>query len=280
MSKFSKAYKYQGTGNDFVLFDSIRSEALITPKEAIFLCNRHFGVGADGVLTLLPSKKADFFMHIYNADGSVAEMCGNGIRCAVKHFVDFYLGRGQRRTIIVETKKGVHTCEYSVDDKGVKTVIVNMGAPMLEPQKIPIKAERNTLTIKKGNRIVRGMALSMGNPHFVSFGDFNSEDVYVLGPFIERHSLFPRFTNVELANVKDKRNAEVFVWERGVGVTLACGSGACAVVVAGVKQGLLDGDVFVKVRLMGGVLKIKYDTKSNEVIMEGEVKRVFGIEFQ
>ncbi|MCX7958993.1 MAG: diaminopimelate epimerase [Deltaproteobacteria bacterium] len=279
MRNFGSAYKYQGLGNDFVLFDALKSKRLISPKEAVFICNRHFGVGADGVLTLLPSGKADFFMHIYNSDGSVAEMCGNGIRCAVKHYVDFYGDSRRNNPVSVETAKGVQVCEYFRRDKEVDSVTVNMGSPVLEPEKIPVRSDSNIIRITKGNRIVEGMAISMGNPHFVSFGKFAPDDIYSLGPFIEKHPLFPRFTNVELVRVKGKREAEVSVWERGVGITLACGSGSCAVVVAGVIKGLLKPDVFIKVKLPGGVLRVKFDSSLNEVFMNGKAKRVFRIDF-
>ncbi len=279
MKKFGKAYKYHGLGNDFVLFDSLKTGRLIRPGDAVSLCDRHFGVGSDGVLTILPSKKADFFMHIYNADGSVAEMCGNGIRCAVKHYVDFYRKGKGIRPVNVETLKGIQICDYSVRDNEVDTVTVNMGSPVLEPEKIPVRSAGNILKIQMRNRIIRGMAVSMGNPHFVSFGKFSPDDIHTVGPFVERHPLFPRFTNVELVRLKGRREADVSVWERGVGITLACGSGSCAVVVAGVKQNLLDKDVFVKVRLPGGILRVKYDTVRNIVLMSGEAKRVFGIDF-
>jgi len=279
MKKYSIAYKYHGLGNDFVLFDSIESGRLINPEDAVFICNRHFGVGADGVLTLLPSEVADFYMHIYNSDGSVAEMCGNGIRCAVKHFVDLHNKSSKKRKIMVETAKGIQICTYSKKTGEVNKVTVDMGSPILEPEKIPVKSDSNMLIIKKDKRVIKGMAVSMGNPHFVSFGKFGSNDINDIGPFIERHPLFPRFTNVELVKIRNKREVDVYVWERGVGVTLACGSGACAVVVAGVKQGLLEGNVFVKVNLPGGFLLIKYDTSKNILIMNGEAKRVFRIEF-
>lgn len=277
--KIDKAYKYHGLGNDFVLIDSLNSGNLISSKEAVFLCDRHFGVGADGILTLLPSKRADFYMHIYNADGSVAEMCGNGIRCAIKHYVDFHKRGISTRRVAVETKKGVQYCEYSLKGGEVNEVTVNMGSPILDTSKIPVMSDSNLVKIKKGGRVINGMALSMGNPHFVIFNGALVKDILEIGPFLERHPLFPNFTNVEIVKIRSKEEADVTVWERGVGVTLACGSGSCAVVVAGVKQGLLKGDAFVRINLPGGVLKIRYDTKRDEVIMKGEATRVFKIEF-
>lgn len=279
MINFKTGYKYHGLGNDFVLFDALNSRRLIRPKDAIFICDRHFGVGADGVLTLLPSERADFFMHIYNADGSIAEMCGNGIRCAVKHFVDFYRKGKEDKKVRVETLKGVQICDYSIKNGEVDTVTVNMGTPVLDPEKIPVDYSTNLINIKINKQVISGMAVSMGNPHFVSFGKFCPDDIYSIGPIIERHPLFPKRTNVELVNINGRRDVDVLVWERGVGITLACGSGSCAVVVSGVKKGILDSDVFVKVRLMGGMLRVKYNSFTNEVLMNGAAKRVFRIDF-
>jgi len=275
--RFGRAYKYHGLGNDFVLFDSIKTGRLIKPRDAVFICDRHFGVGADGVLTLLPSKKADFYMHIYNSDGSVAEMCGNGIRCAVKHFVDTH--RTKAGILRVETKKGIQICEYSRKGGEVESVVVNMGSPILEPRDIPVKSRDIQLKIKLGNNTISGMAVSMGNPHFVSFGNYSEKDIHKWGPHIEKHHLFPRHTNVELARLINRSEILLYVWERGVGITLACGSGSCATVVAGVKRGLVAPDRFIKVRLLGGDLYVKYDTGADVVYMRGTAKRVFGIDF-
>lgn len=279
MKKYGTAFKYHGLGNDFVLFDSIKSGRLISPEDARFICDRHFGVGADGVLTLLPSDRAEFYMHIYNSDGSVAEMCGNGIRCAVKHYVDMHNRMPTEKKIRVETKKGIQICDYIIKRGEVESVTVNMGSPVLSPEEIPVRSFSNQLSIKNGKRIIRGMAVSMGNPHFVSFGKYSEKDIYILGPFVEKHKLFPRHTNVELVKIRSKKEAEVYVWERGVGITLACGSGSCAVVVAGVMKGLLKADTYIKIRLPGGILNVKYDTKLNNVFMNGEAKRVFRIDF-
>ncbi|MGB9600576.1 MAG: diaminopimelate epimerase [Myxococcota bacterium] len=279
MDKYGKAFKYHGLGNDFVLFDAIKSKRLISPEDARFICDRHFGVGADGVLTLLPSDKADFYMHIYNSDGSVAEMCGNGIRCAVKHYIDLYKRGNKGNEVRVETKSGIQVCNYIIKNGEVRSVTVNMGSPILLPEKIPVRSSSNLLKIKKGHGVIAGMAVSMGNPHFVSFGRYQGEDILEWGPYIERHRLFPRYTNVELVRIKSKQEADVFVWERGVGITLACGSGSCAVAVAGVKMGLLKANAFLKIRLPGGILNIKYDTERDIVLMNGEARRVFRIEF-
>jgi diaminopimelate epimerase len=277
MMKFGKAYKYHGLGNDFVLFDSIKSKKLISPKNAVFICDRHYGVGADGVLTLLPSRVADFYMHIYNSDGSVAEMCGNGIRCAVKHFVDNY--KINSKTIRVETKKGVQTCEYFLKNREVNYVLVNMGSPVFQPDKIPVNSKGNRLKIRMGKESISGFAVSMGNPHFVTFEKYSEKDVYRWGPYIEKHSFFPNHTNVEFARIISREEILLYVWERGVGVTLACGSGSCATVVAGVKEGLIAPNEFIKVRLPGGDLYVKYDIETDQVYMKGPARRVFGIEF-
>lgn len=276
---FKRAHKYHGVGNDFLLFDSIKTGSLISAADARLLCDRHFGVGADGVLTLLPSKRGDFYMHIYNSDGSVAEMCGNGIRCVVKYFVDFYLKRADDRDIRVETKKGIQICNYSRSSRGVDSVVVNMGAPILIPESIPVRSHKNDLIIRRGGKVISGFALSVGNPHFVSFGRFSKEDIGVWGPYIERHRLFPMYTNVEFARVNNRRDVDLIVWERGVGTTLACGSGSCATVVAGVKKGIIASNVFVRVRLPGGVLQVKYDTSLDVLLLKGPAERVFEIVF-
>lgn len=278
---FRKAHKYHGLGNDFLLFDSIKTGRLISAADARLLCDRHFGVGADGILTLLPSKRGDFYIHIYNSDGSVAEMCGNGIRCAVKYFVDFYLKKADDRDIRVETKKGIQICNYSrsSSSREVDSVVVNMGAPILTPESIPVRSHKNDLTIRRGEKVITGFALSMGNPHFVLFGRFSKEDIGVWGPHIERHRLFPMHTNVEFARVNSRRDVDLSVWERGVGITLACGSGSCATVVAGVRKGIIASDVFVRVRLPGGILRVKYDTSLNVLLLKGPAERVFEIVF-
>ncbi len=279
LSYFGRAYKYHGLGNDFVLFDSIKSGRLIRPADAIRLCDRHFGVGADGILTLLPSRNGDFYMHIYNSDGSVAEMCGNGIRCAVKHFVDFYNKSKDKSEIRVETAKGIQICSYTGTRNGVESVLVNMGAPILEPSLVPVRSKGNEFKVKRGKNNLCRFAVSMGNPHFVIFGKFKDSDILTWGPFIEKHRLFPVRTNVEFATINNDRDVNLAVWERGVGITLACGSGSCATVVAGVKMGLIASDVFVKVKLPGGVLRVKYDIRLNTVFMNGPAERVFEIIF-
>ena len=292
--------KLQGTGNDFVVIDRIRGGRPIAKVDAVKICDRHFGVGADGVLTLMPSRKAAFRMHITNSDGSIAEMCGNGIRCAAKYVADRklvskFLDRGRVAEIRekagftvegharlygfdVETGRGVLSCIVEPGKDGaVKSVWVDMGAPILERPLIPMTGDGvfQEGQVKALGRKFKASAVGMGNPHLVLFTDNGMEGAKKYGPALECSPLFPNRTNVEFAHMVYDREIEVVVWERGCGITLACGTGACATVVAHALAGKAPWGREVKVRLSGGTLGITVPRDLSAVFMRGEASEVF-----
>ena len=259
-----KFEKWQGLGNDFViLFDDIATSDL-----AIKMCDRNFGVGADGLFCPTKSDIADISWKFFNSDGTIAQMCGNGIRC----FAKFVRNHGfiDKDKFSVETLAGVVTPE--ILDSG--NVLVDMGEPIIEPALIPVVAE-NSLDFQ-----VQGYsacAVSMGNPHCVIFSEEDSEILAkAFGPSIEIDPIFPQRTNVEFVNILSSNRIKMNVWERGCGITLACGTGACASVVAGVRRGLINN--VCDVVLPGGVLNIDY-RENNHVYMQGSAKCVFSGDF-
>ena len=270
--------KYHGLGNDFLVLDELRTGALMPAARARALCDRHFGVGGDGVLTLLPAEGADLRMHIYNADGSEAEMCGNGIRVVAKHAADAGLFRGD--TVRIATAGGLKVCEVRRGASGeVETVVVDMGKPELERPRIPVAGEGRMVREKVEvlDRVFEVTAVSMGNPHAVIFGQGLATIPLAerYGPVLEaRTGLFPRKTNVELAEVKAD-GIDVVVWERGCGITLACGTGACATAVAAVLTGAAPEGRELTVRLPGGPLGITVEPGLSRVLMRGPAARVF-----
>ncbi|MXW24361.1 MAG: diaminopimelate epimerase [Chloroflexi bacterium] len=243
------------------------------------VCDRHFGVGADGLIAVLPSDVADRRMRIFNPDGSEAEMCGNGIRCLVKFALDQDEALRSRGGLRVETLAGVLDAVATFGADGtVDRVRVSMGAPRFEPEAIGALVEQAPpvldLPLEAAGEEHRVTLVSMGNPHAVMFGSEPVEafDLERVGPAIEHHPLFANRTNVEIVRVRDRGAIEMRVWERGVGETLACGSGACAAVVAARLHGLTDGEVAV--RVAGGVLGIGWDG-AGEVTLEGPAVKVF-----
>jgi diaminopimelate epimerase len=272
-------FKYHGLGNDFVVLDRTKGGGPPTAEEARALCDRHFGVGADGVLTLLPAAGADFRMHIRNADGSEAEMCGNGIRCAAKHGVDFGLAAGPEVRIATAGGTKVCTVEPGADGR-VASVAVDMGAPVLDRPAIPVAGEGRMVAapVAVGERTFAVTAVSLGNPHAVIFGgpeEATVEFAARFGPELEtRTDLFPRKTNVEFAAV-GPAGIDVAVWERGCGITLACGTGACATAVAAVVNGLAEAGRELGVRLPGGALGITVAPDLARVRMRGPAVLVF-----
>lgn len=270
-----KFHKMQGTGNDFIVTDAFKKKlsgnlSLLAKK----LCDRHFGIGADGLILVLPSKCADLKMRIFNPDGSEAEMCGNGIRCAVKYVYQKNIVR--KKNISVETLAGIIITNLFIRKNNVYKVKVNMGKPKLAPADIPVLLEGEKIVnreIKLQDENIRINCVSMGNPHCVIFVK-NKDDapVKILGGKLENHFLFPKRTNVEFVEVVNKNNIKVRVWERGAGETLACGTGACASVVAGVLNNLLNR--FVNVYLPGGKLQVLYN-KDENIFLTGESKTVF-----
>lgn len=270
-----KFTKMQGLGNDYVYVNCLEEEVEHPSETAVQISDRHFGVGADGLILIRPSEQADFEMEMYNADGSRGEMCGNGIRCVAKYVYDY--GLTDKTHISIETLGGIKYLDLVVEEGKVKLVKVDMGSPILEAEKIPIKG--------KGERIlneeirVDGMeyhitGVSMGNPHAVVFlEDVKNLEIEKTGPLFEHHECFPNRVNTEFVHVLDKKHVEMRVWERGSGETLACGTGACAAAVACVLNGLTEDEVTVK--LLGGELQIRWDREKNTVYMTGPAEVVF-----
>lgn len=267
-----KFTKMHGLGNDFVVIDLRRKKAPGLAKKAAFLCDRRFGVGCDQIIVILPSKKADYRMVIYNADGSEVEMCGNGIRCLAKYLWDRKEPKIRRnKSLDVETLAGIIRPRIA----GVGMIEVDMGEPGLEcvATGAAFKGEVVSRPLKAGGKTYRVTAVSMGNPHCVVFtSNVDKIDLARTGPVLERHKAFSNRTNVEFVEVLNSRNIKVRVWERGSGATLACGTGACAAVVASVLNKKTGRKVAA--HLPGGVLKIEW-AKSNRVLMTGPAKEVY-----
>lgn len=264
--------KMHGLGNDFLLCTQEMLESFtLSPLIIQRLCDRHFGIGADGVIEVLPSEVADVRMRIWNADGTEAEMCGNGIRCLAKFA--FERGIVTEDTFRVETKAGVIVPRVLQEDGRVVRVVVDMGEPSFAPSVIPMRVEGEealSIPITVGDREFVVTGVSMGNPHAVIFE--LPENWRQYGPLIERHPLFPHRTNVEFVQVVHRKHIVVMVWERGVGATLACGTGACAAVAAGVAQGILDREV--RVQLPGGELLVTWEKATNHIYLEGPAEEV------
>ena len=275
-----KFTKMQGLGNDYVYVNCFK-EKIENPSEvAIKVSNRNFGVGSDGLIMINPSKVADFEMEMYNADGSRGEMCGNGIRCVGKYVYDY--GLTDKTSISVKTLGGIKYLDFTVEDGKVKLVKVDMGSPELAPANIPIVADGenviNAPIIVDGQEY-RMTGVSMGNPHTVVYiDDVQGLDIEKIGPKFENHERFPKRINTEFARVIDRNTVEMRVWERGSGETLACGTGACAVAVASILNGLTEDKVTVK--LLGGDLQIEWDRESNKVYMTGPAEVSFEGEIQ
>lgn len=271
-----KFTKMHGIGNDYVYMDCTR-EVLENPEElARLVSDRHKGIGADGLILIKPSELADFEMAMYNADGSYGKMCGNGIRCVAKYVYDY--GLTDKKKISVETLGGIKYLDLTVEDGKVKMVKVDMGRPELKPSKVPVAAEGERAVdepILVNGKEYRMTCVSMGNPHAVVFVDCDVRELPLeeIGPQFESHERFPNRVNTEFVRVIDRHMAEMRVWERGSGETLACGTGACAVAVACVLNGLTEDEVTVK--LLGGDLHIKWDREKDTVYMTGPAEVVF-----
>jgi diaminopimelate epimerase len=272
-----KFTKMQGLGNDFVMLDGIRQRVDLGPAQIARLADRHFGVGCDQVLLVERPSRADvdFRYRIFNADGGEVEQCGNGARCFV-HFVRDQ-GLTAKETIRVETRGGIIEPSLEADGR----VQVDMGVPRFEPDVIPFIGDSATPTqaLDVAGASIAISALSMGNPHAVQVvADVETAPVGSQGPLIERHPRFPRGVNAGYMQVVDRANIRLRVWERGAGETLACGTGACAAVVAGIRRGLLDSTVRVQTR--GGELSIRWDGPGEPVLMTGPATTVFEGEWQ
>ncbi len=267
-------WKYQGMGNDFVLLEDMDLKAPFDADFAQRACDRHFGIGADGLLYLRPSDVADATMMILNSDGSEAEMCGNGIRCVAKHLYE--RGIVPRGKMEIETLGGIKRIDCDVVDGKVTAVTVDMGPPEMDCDKVPMRCqgERHAQHINVKGRRLAGVPVSMGNPHFVIFENVPAEDRLVMGPAIEGHEAFPNRVNVEFVRIRDGR-LEVEVYERGVGWTKACGTGACAVGAAACVTGRMSFGTPMTVSLPGGDLHICVDVDRSRVMMAGSAELVF-----
>ncbi len=268
--------KMHGLGNDYVYMDAIHQKIEKRNELAKFVSDRHFGIGSDGLILICPSEKADFRMQMFNQDGSEAEMCGNGIRCVGKFVYD--KGLTNKETITVETLAGIKTLVMTAKNGKIETARVDMGKPILEPEKIPVISDENpvkNLKLNEEEKEFTFTCVSMGNPHAVTFikEDVNKFDICKYGEKLEINNVFPKKANIEFINVIDDKTLKMRVWERGAGETLACGTGACASVVAAILNGYTKRDVTV--HLLGGDLKIKWDENDNHVYMTGPATTVF-----
>lgn len=239
------------------------------------MSDRHFGIGSDGIILICKSEVADFKMRMFNFDGSEAEMCGNGIRCVGKFVYD--KGLTNKNNITVETLAGIKKLQLNIEDNLVKTVKVDMGEPIFDPEEIPVISNENPvkkLEIEVLDKKFIFTCISMGNPHAITIVENTKKfDVEKYGKVLEIDAHFPRKTNVEFIEIIDRQNIKMRVWERGAGETMACGTGACAVLVACVLNGTIDN--VATVELLGGSLRIEWDKKTNHVFMTGPAEIVF-----
>lgn len=262
--------KMHGAGNDYIYIDALKEVPANLPLLAKHISDRHFGIGSDGLVAILPSDKADFRMRMFNADGSEAEMCGNASRCIGKFVYD--KGLTTKTEVALETLAGIKYLHLEIEAGKVREVRVDMGSPELRPAYIPVKSassenkisERETINGKEYDIT----AVGMGNPHAVVFvSEITDELVLGEGPHMEVAEIFPNKSNIEFIKVRDRRHMDMRVWERGSGETLACGTGACASVIAAALNGLTDREV--EVTLPGGKLKINWDEADGHVYLTG-----------
>ena len=276
-----KFTKMHGIGNDYVYVNCFK-EQVVNPSEiAKKVSDRHFGIGSDGLILIKPSDVADFEMDMYNADGSQGAMCGNGIRCVAKYVYDY--GLTDKTRIHVATKSGIKVLDLTVKDGKVQEVCVDMGAPILKPDEIPVDVQAAEAAgeerlvnwpIQVNGAPYHMTCVSMGNPHcIVPVEDPGRLVIEEIGPKFENHLVFPDRVNTEFIRVLDRKTVEMRVWERGSGETLACGTGACAVAVACILNGWTEDEVTVK--LLGGSLRIFWDREKNTVFMTGPATVVF-----
>ena len=280
--------KMQGCGNDYIYVNGFTEKIPQEEKTELVrhISDRHFGIGGDGVIFINSSAEADFEMEMYNADGSRAEMCGNGIRCVAKYVYD--KGLTDKTEISVISSGQIKYLQLFLKEGQVNTVRVNMGAPELRPERIPVTVAEAGMPLEK-ERIVNApiivqgkeykmTCVSMGNPHAVIFlEDVTNLEIEQIGPYFENHERFPKRINTEFVKVLDKKTVQMRVWERGTGETLACGTGCCATVVACILNGLTDEKVTVK--LLGGEIEIEWDREANLVYMTGPAVTVFEGEY-
>ncbi len=268
--------KMHGTGNDYVYVDLFQQKLENQAEVAKVVSDRHFGIGADGLICIAPSETADCRMIMYNADGSEGAMCGNGIRCVAKYVYDHGIVRKDHMS--VETKSGIKQLELTVEDGKAVYVKVNMGEAVLKPSEIPVQAEGEDFIarqIEAGGKNYTVTCVSMGNPHCVVFTEgIDGMDLEKTGPLFENNPLFPDRINTEFVEVLDDHTLKMRVWERGSGETISCGTGTCAAAVAAVLNGHCPRGEEIEVRIRGGAL---YDTylENGEVLMKGPATEVF-----
>lgn len=274
--KFSKMH---GAGNDYIYVNCFKEKVENINETAKAVSDRHFGIGSDGLVLICPSDVADFRMDMYNSDGSQAEMCGNATRCVGKYVYD--RGLTDKTQITLETLAGIKILDLNVKDGEVQTVRVNMGSPELVPKNIPIDSNLDRFIsedVEVDGKVYKVTGVSMGNPHAVTFiDDTDSLEIEKIGPKFENNEIFPDKVNTEFIQIIDKKTVKMRVWERGSGETFACGTGACACVVASVLNRLTENKVTVK--LLGGELEIEYNQDENTVYMTGPARVVFTGEY-
>ena len=276
-----KFTKMHGIGNDYVYVNCFK-ETVENPSEvAKFVSDRHFGIGSDGLILIKPSKVADCYMEMYNADGSNSAMCGNGIRCVAKYVYDY--GLTDKTEIDVETAAGIKHIVLAIKDGKVEKACVDMGEPILKPELVPVIGEGDMLVnepILVDGEEYRMTCVSMGNPHAVVFLDYDVKELEIekIGPKFENHERFPARVNTEFMYVIDRNTMNLRVWERGSGETWACGTGTCASVVASVLNGHTERNVLV--HLLGGDLEIYWSEEDNHVYMTGPATTVFDGEIE
>ena len=270
-----KFTKMHGCGNDYVYVNGFTEKVADKPKAVVALSDRHFGIGSDGVIFINPAQQADFEMEMYNADGTRAEMCGNGIRCVGKYVYDH--GMTDKTSITVESFGKVKYLDLTVENGKVVKVKVNMGKPELTAKDVPVVSVHEQVIDEEiivKEKSYRMTCVSMGNPHAVVFmDDVEHLAIEEIGPYFENHERFPNRTNTEFVQVIDDSHVKMRVWERGTGETLACGTGCCATAVACVLNRLTGAHVTVQV--LGGEIEIYWDQKENLVYMTGPAVTVF-----
>ena len=275
-----KFTKMQGCGNNYVYVDCTKNLIEHITETSIKVSDRHFGVGSDGLILIRPSETADFMMDMYNIDGSRGKMCGNGIRCVAKYVYDN--GLTNKKQLLIETLSGIKNLDLTVENGKVTFVTVNMGAPITKPSLIPVISDKEIMIkepITIGDQVYEITCVSMGNPHAIVFvEDTSAVRIETLGPLFDFNKIFPERVNTEFVHVVDRTHINMRVWERGSGETLACGTGACASVMACILNGLTDNEVTVS--LLGGELTIRYDEEKKVIFMTGPAVKVFDGEIE
>ena len=275
-----KITKMQGLGNDYIYINGLEDTVADPAALSRRISDRHFGVGSDGLVLILPCEEADFRMRMFNADGSEAEMCGNAARCVGRYIHD--RGLSPKEEIRLMTGAGIKTLKLTVENGCATRIRVDMGEPELRPEAIPVRADGEKavgIPVTTGGKQLKMTCVSMGNPHAViSVEDADSFDVHGIGAELEVNPLFPNKTNVEFVTVMDREHLRMRVWERGSGETMACGTGACATLVACVLNGVSERKAVLE--LNGGPLTVEWNPENNHVYQEGPAEFVFDAEYE